>query len=295
MQIKWSVVFPAVMRMFVFYSRTRHESWTGEVMTIYNTYYRAVDREADAESKRDVKDAADDWSKFAAEAAFEPESRFDNKSLQVQGTDRSNRWVDKPQDLKSTDSIVSIVHTAREAPVVSRFQVVAKPQYAGQEFYDSLVSWVSTCSAVSQWKVMNPILGSSGPDSAVFYLNRPLSDGTVGSLVTEITVRLGEYLEELDRPPFGLMRLGKGIYGVDVPSSSDQRNKLAMSKDFGSAGYIISSIVCKAAMIAANDLNFSAKSGEHKEVAKRMGGEDEYAKAVLRNILAMDLKWELIE
>lgn len=119
------------MRMFVFYSRTRHESWTGEVMTIYITYYRAVDREADAESKRDVKDAADDWSKFAAEAAFEPESRFDNKSLQVQGTDRSNRWVDKPQDLKSTDSIV---HTAREAPVVSRFQEVAKKMGGKDEY-----------------------------------------------------------------------------------------------------------------------------------------------------------------
>lgn len=294
MLIKWSVVKPAVMEMFKFYSHSKHDTWTGEVMTVYARYYRAVDRPADAESKRDVAEAAKDWDDFAESAAFRPQSAFDKKTLQVQGTDRSNRWIDRPENLKPDDSIVSIMHIARTAPVVSRFQVVVRPEFAGQEFYGMLVHWASSSSAVSQWKVMNPILGSSGPDSAVFYLNQPLSDGTVQALIIEISEKLAAILQELDSPPFGLQRLGVGIYGIDVPTNNVQRNQLSMTRDVGSAGQIISSIVCKAAMFAANDLYFHPKMAEHQQKATLLGGPENYAKEVLRNVLRMDLGWELI-
>jgi hypothetical protein len=294
MKIEWLMLRPAVLEFFKFYTTNPRQTWTGEVKIVYAKYYRAVDRQ-DEGSKAIVEDAAENWDEFATKAVFEPRSRFDNKSLQVQGIG-GNRWIHNAQELRADDEIVSIVHEARAAPVVSRFQVVVKAEFAGQELYDAIARWASSCSAVSQWKVLNPVLGSKGPDSTVFYLNRPLQDQTVQALLIEIAENLRECLEDLNPPPFGLECLCKGIYGIDVPSNEVQRNKLLIAKDYGSAGSIISSIVCKAAFLAANDLYHRPERQQHQEVAKKWGGEENYIKEVLRNVLQKDFQpaWELV-
>jgi hypothetical protein len=143
--------------------------------------------------------------------------------------------------------------------------------FAGQQFYEAIVSWASRCSAVSEWKVMNPILGGTGPDSAVFYLNRPLRDQTVQALLIEIEEKLRGRLEALNPSPFGLARLWDGIYRIDVPSQEIQRDRLKIAKDYGSAGTIISSIVCKVAWLAAKDLYHGSNRDQKQEVARKWG------------------------
>jgi hypothetical protein len=228
MKIKWTILRPAVEEMFAFYKLNHRGTWTGEVMSIYQRYYRTIDRESDPDLSALVEDAAEDWDEFAEKAAFEPQSRFDKKSLQVQGIDKSNRWIEGRQELKKEDTIVSIVHTARSAPVVSRFQ---------------------------------------------------------------------GYLEDLVPPPFGLARLAEGVYRIDVPTEETQRNRLLIAKDYNSAGTIVSSIVCKAAMLSANDLFWSQDKQRKRGIADQLGGEENYIKELLRNILRHDFQppWELVE
>ena len=60
-------------------------------------------------------------------------------------------------------------------------------------------------------------------------------------------------LEDLNHTPLGLLRCGHGVYGCDVPGEDVQRNVLNITSDFGSAGTIIASVLCRAAWLAASN------------------------------------------
>jgi hypothetical protein len=92
MKIAWSTLKSAVLEVFNFYKWKNCDTWTAEVKSVYTKYYRTVERQTEEELS---SDAADDWDEFARKAVFQPASRFDNKSLQVQGIDGSNRWVER--------------------------------------------------------------------------------------------------------------------------------------------------------------------------------------------------------
>lgn len=148
----------------------------------------------------------------------------------------------KDLPLISGDKIISIYHKVRERPLKSRLNIIVNSETAGASLYESLKDCVSRHPCVAKWKVMNPDLGSNGPDSAVIYLSDNLSSAGVIDVANIITRTLGPSL--VAPGIFGLQKFAAGIYGCDLPTRLEQTR--VGVKEFNSAGGIISAVLAKA-------------------------------------------------
>lgn len=284
MNISWTNIKSAVLFYFdqiklkgpVEGGKLPHSAYT---RAIYNHYYRNVTRNASSH----VHDM-DEWNSFAKDAVFKPKSKWDNKKLQIQRQGH-NHFIDKTTDLQQNDSIITIYHEVRAFTAVSRINVVVKASATGKALYENLGSWLSSAnSSVSAWKVMNPQLGSTGPDSAVIYLNENLDSANVKKLVSSLNSKLTSDLEAIS--VFGLEALAAGLYGFDIPSTDVQQNRLGIQQaDQGSAGTIISAIISKAVVLGYQDV-IKKQIQEHQQPT--------YIKAFLDNVLKLDLGWTLV-
>lgn len=246
--------------------------------SIYRHYYRNVTRKPRS-SEPDMAE----WNQQASDAVFKPASRWDNKKLQIQRSGH-NHFIDSASQLLSTDGIITIYHEVRRRPAVSRINVVVKAASAGYPLYQKfLAAGVSSHACVADWKVMNPDLGSSGPDSAVIYLCETLGSANSLKLIGELQTALTDDLEAID--VFGLQKLDNGLYGCDIPSVSDQMNKLGIPQsDCGSAGTIICAVISKAVVLGYRDI-------VKRHIAVR--DEERFLREMLRNVLGIDLGWDL--
>lgn len=187
--------------------------------------------------------------------------------------------------------ITAIYHVVREKEILSRIQIIIKPQISGQPLYENFLRYVSSNPAVSAWKVMNPDLGSNGPDSAVIYLNTSLHSPYVQELSQELVRNLGTQLEAPPIAPLGLLQIHPGIYGLEVPTKHLQTHALGIpKKNTGSAGAIMSALISTAAV----SLHQTLLSNPSK-LAEFKLGKIEYMKTHFKNSLTDSVGWTLTD
>lgn len=270
-----------------------YRQWT------YQQYQQSVQRTPNTQQAGTVQASQTQWAQAAPQAAFaspnpsQPRaSDGDQSRLQVQNSQTGTQWRDSAQAVLPNDSIVSVMHIVHsQLPTVARLQVTVRAEAAGLALHDELSRWLSLFDVVNQWKVMNPHAGAHGPDSAVIYLNRSLGDGAVTQLVDSLATNLRNVLEDLNPPPLGLTRCGAGIYGCDVPTENVQRDRLGIQQqDMGSAGWIIASLLCKAAWNAAS----LVRNNQHDRDFVQQHGDDAFMRAVLTNVAQANLHWNVV-
>ncbi len=299
MDLSWNNIGPITKALFKSYQQEpsavqqHYREWT------YQQYQQGVLRTPNTLQAGIVQSNQSQWPQAAAQAAFVPPnpsqpraSDSDQRRLQVQNSQTGTEWRDSEQAVLANDTIVSIMHIVHnQQPTVARLQVTVRAEFAGLALHDELGRWLSLFDVVNQWKVMNPQAGAQGPDSAVIYLNRALGDGAVNTLADSLSTNLRNALEDLNPQPLGLARCSAGIYGCDVPSQNDQRNRLGIQQThLDSAGWIIASLLCKAAWKAASLVRDNQKDRDYVN----LHGEDAFMRAVLTNVAQDNLGWKVV-
>jgi hypothetical protein len=252
---------------------------------VYHQHYRPSHRKSE---KQDYETNMASWAEFAHRAAFAPTSRWDNKLLQIT-TPSGNVFAKSPNELTNHISTTAIYHQVRSKEICSRIQLITTASFTGQPLYKHLLPYLSGSPAVSAWKVMNPELGSTGPDSAVIYLNMALDSLPVQELIKTLATNLAAYLEAPSVPPLGLEVLCPGIYGLDVPTPQQQVEVLGITpKDMGSAGTIVSALISKAAVALDKHLSTNVT-----ELARFNKDKKWYMRNFFENVLKLNLNWNL--
>jgi hypothetical protein len=296
MKLLWTDVRATAMALFNSYSkhpeRGEHDfrGWT------YDQYRTGCQRVVHDNLNGDLVRNSGAWQQGAVPTAFaqpptgQPAAwSGDTRRLQVQGPSGGNRWLTDASQLQHGDTVVSILHEVHGGQTRSRLQVTVRADRTGLGLYESLRVWLSLFDIVLQWKVLNPQAGATGPDSAVVYLSRDLDDGDTRMLVSSLEANLHYVLEDLNHTPLGLLRCGHGVYGCDVPGEDVQRNVLNITSDFGSAGTIIASVLCRAAWLAASN----RRSQPQDELWIAQHGDEAYVRGTLERVVKRDLNWEL--
>jgi hypothetical protein len=294
MKIKWDFIeqaFIACCEHVVKLKKTglSDESTIRQMCTkyIYHQFYRPTQRKS---QKEDYSANLSTWNNEASSAVLNPDSRWDNRLLQV-NTQSGNLFTRKQEEVKQATKISAIYHQVRDDAICSRIQIVTQPGFSGQPLYQELLGYLSSSSsAVSAWKVMNPELGSKGPDSAVVYLNKSLDSPEVHDLVEKLLPGLSAHLEPLSPPPLGLEIVSPGIYGMDLPPKDVQVGKLGINpKDTGSAGMIVSAVLGRAATLIDGLLR-----SDQIEMGKFNSDRQKYMKEFFGNVIREDLGWTLV-
>lgn len=294
MKIKWDFIEQAFISCCEEVSRLKKEGYSDEstirqicTMYIYHQFYRPTQRKS---QKEDYATNLSTWNNEASSAVLNPNSGWDNRLLQV-SAQSGNLFTHKQEEIAQATKISAIYHQVRDGAIFSRIQIVTQPGFSGQPLYQELLRYLSgSSSAVSAWKVMNPELGSNGPDSAVVYLNKPLDSPEVRDLIKEIVPRLSAHLEPLSPPPLGLEIVSPGIYGIDLPAQKIQIDTLGINpKDTGSAGMIVSAVIGKAATLIDGLLRTNPTEAGIFNNDRR-----KYMKDFFENMIRIDLGWTLV-
>lgn len=284
MKQRWSVLREACGKSYRFYDGQKATNYSAMATWIYKHVYRA--HRNVVYSAENVKNQ-NYWDEYTFNAVGRGRSKGQELTAQIQ-TAAGNEWV-AHTEMRITptqqDKLISVVHDLSNADTRARFQVTVKPEFCGQPLHAALLKLKLSRTPIAQFKVMNPKMGSEGPDSAVFYLSEPLSSGGVTGLVSAMKASLDRMLEPLDPAPWGLQVLTPGIYGIDVPTETEQRDILGLTTDFGSAGNILSHLVAVAA----------AHTWKSDPDLPLRG--DEMYNAVRENLATMcgQLGWELVD
>ncbi|MDL2356265.1 MAG: hypothetical protein QFF03_13495 [Pseudomonadota bacterium] len=248
MKQRWSVLREACGKSYRFYDGEEAANYSTMAGWIYKHIYRAhrhvVFSAVNAKNQ-------EYWDEYTFNAVGRGRSQGKDLTAQIQNR-AGNQWV-AHTEMRITpaqqDKLISVVHDLSNADTRARFQVTVRPEFCGQPLHAALLKLKLSATPISQFKVMNPKMGSEGPDSAVFYLSEPLSGGGVTGLISAMKASLDSMLEPLDPAPWGLQVLTPGIYGIDVPTEAEQRDILGLTTDFGSAGNILSHLVAVAAAL----------------------------------------------
>lgn len=250
MKISWSQIQDASMRAFKHYLNSVSQS--GVTATVYDEYRASGARAAlSAEDKAYV------------ESQLMPEFQTEIDKIQkgTTGGFPSIQIRDAAGQIAySTPTARRPVATGEQAECIlfngwpgedaGRIQIVVKPRDTGRRLIIALFDIAKASSIVGSWKVMNPVMGSTGPDSAVLYLLCPVGDQRVLTLLGLIRSKLENSLDENCRTPLGLVKLHKGIFGLDLPPKKIQQECLGM-REVGTAGGVIANIISKGAYKAA--------------------------------------------
>ena len=305
MKIEWSVVRHETHKAFFSFTKNvGSENYLKTSGGIYVNSYRPVVRPVTDGESAAVKKANETW-KDDAKSKVGRTSQGAVVGLQIRRGGKLER-VFRPEDLRHDDSVDCVLHRHFDATNVSRVQVVVNAETAGMKLHQMLNQNVQWGKAVTQWKVMSPDLGSTGPDSAVIYFSVPLNDAKVIATIGSLEKVLGDVLAPLNTPPFGLMTVSRGIYGADIPTEEQQGQVLKMKRlDFGSAGTIISRVITESAYRLAcnylaggafNDSDTLASSEAwQKEFGKSKEALDQELKGEMKSLLSRELEWELVD
>ena len=197
------------------------------------------------------------------------------------------------QEVRSGHRITALVCKESGGTSSGRVQIVVGPEHTGFALADALNNLLKggLNQIVNKWKVLTPELASSGPDSAVLYLNVPITDPLVGKLVTTLHSGLAEKLEPLQRMPLGMMQLGPGIYGTQLLTSS-QYTKMDIGKEGqGSWGAIASRAIACAAFDSANKIRERA-GGDEKKLDRYLK-DPVFVGKYMQGYLQKQLNWQI--
>jgi hypothetical protein len=298
MKQRWSVLGKAAWLAYATYAQRGEANYSGMAKHIYTDIYRKCFRDL-AFSKENAENQ-NGWTTYVSDSVGSQRSQGKKVTAQIQ-TQNGNEWVDERDSRIHDKPPISIVHDLSSAETRARIQVIVRPEYCGQPLYAALLVLKLEGSPITQFKVMNPKVGSEGPDSAVFYLGAALSDAGVMGLVSDLAGGLNSMCEPLKEAPWGLQELRPGIYGIDVPTNAQQRNILQMTRDFDSAGNILSHLVAVAAARTwqKRALELEAVAAVRtRQKSSQLHKEDAYvAYVALYNELAkicLEINWVLV-
>ena len=174
----------------------------------------------------------------------------------------------------------------------SRLNLVVRPECTGLPLRTKLIPLCfESRSVISDWKVMSPTLATEGPESAVIYLGAPLQDEKVRHLITTLSTGLRDDLVSLQSCPWGHVELRSGIYGFDLLDREVERNVLGQVSG-GSAGNLMSAILCKAAWEAYDWLYRQADSVQRRAQLNNNAQREDFVRSKLDEVLS-ELGWEL--
>jgi hypothetical protein len=250
MKISWSSIRDASMRAFKNYLDSAHRN--GVTGAIYNEY-RASSFRAPLSTTDRARVESQLMSEFQLEIdKIQKGTKIDFPTIQIRDFAGKIAYS-RPENrrkIEQGEQAECIIINGMPGEIAGRLQIVVKPQYTGMVLVHSLFEIVKNVSIVNHWKVMNPVMGSTGPDSAVLYLLRSIEDGQVLTLIGLIRSKFENALDENCKTPLGLTKLYKGIFGLDLPSEKIQREYLGMH-EVGTAGGVIAHIISKGAYDAA--------------------------------------------
>jgi hypothetical protein len=217
---------------------------------IYEKYRESSNRKPlTDEEKKTIHNTS--WREYIDEAARAQQET--EVSLQIRDAsgqmqyDRNCRR--KPQ---TGDVLEAIIHSKTAHVPASRLQFIVTPLAGGAYLHVHLKDIMKNSNIVTQWKVMNPELGATGPDSAVLYLNCGIEDPQVGLLIGLVkSSKIGKYLDKNCQTPLGLIRLADGVFGCDLPRPDLQHGYLE-SSTLNSAGWVMASVIAKGLLAARN-------------------------------------------
>lgn len=217
---------------------------------IYAKYRESAERKSlTNEENKKISDTS--WPEYIREA----ESEQKKAQVQLQIKDASgNMHYDKncSRTVLVGDILEAIIHIKTEQVAASRLQFIVAPLAAGAYLHFHIKDIMENCNIVTQWKVMNPQLGATGPDSAVFYLNCGIEDPQVGLLIARVKgSKLGQYLERNCQTPLGLIKLEDGVFGCDLPHPDLQKGYLG-STTLNSAGWVVASVIARGVLAACD-------------------------------------------
>lgn len=280
MIIDWNNIKSCVLLYYNMEKKQPSKEFNAHTGSIYNHFYRNIPRSDPGHID------LSDWNSKATKFITNEQPLLEKVSLQVKR--EGAVFVKKAAQLAHNDSITAIYFTLEKRPKLAkaRINVVVKSSSSGISLFEKM-HFVSTKKCVESWKVMNPKMGSTGPDSAVIYLCEALNSANTQALIAQLNDDLSADLEEIKA--FALQRLGKGLYGCDLPSEDIQLNRLKiLPRDTGSAGWIISSVLSKAIVYGAREMK---KIKGHQTWAADK--QSKYIMEYLSIVLWKDLGWKL--
>jgi hypothetical protein len=194
----------------------------------------------------------------------------------------------------------------------SRINIVVRPECTGQPLFKKfcVLSMMlnrlnSTSSgAICTWKVMNPVLGSESPESAVIYFSEPLADAKVWHVITVLSDFFHSELVALTDTPFGMIKIRDGIYGCDLPDENTEKRAFDNNTSRSSAHRLMSMILCKAGWEAAKNLEHepevrSKDTGASQKILEKFNSkvltveQEETCVKVYLDLVLRELGWKL--
>ena len=302
MKISWNGIKDVAFKAFNNY--TDGASFTAVSKYIYDYYRASASRSALSGSQQGLidKHLSPDWEKAVGEVQGNTNQQL-GQVLQIRDTNNSLAYSapGARRAVGQGEVAECVLHNkANGGPQMGRLQIVVKPEATGAWLNKQLYAIMAGSACVSQWKIMNPSLGSSGPDSAVVYLACPIDDAQVNNLIGNILATdVRKFLDDGCRAPLGLTVFAAGIFGCDLPTENIQRNTLGMSHT-GSAGDIIARVISrgtqKAAIALCSNDETSKKNAAAIELeAQSVGNEkavDNFIRAAVKSAVE-EIGWTL--
>jgi hypothetical protein len=301
MKLKWSIMKQPAFLALEFFEYERKPTFMDGVRPLYGRYRTGVlpRNPAPGPATEAFNASKDQWN-AKARALCSPEKETPwGKSVRSRSTTQEIRsqislmYEDDGKSVFGTapppgttiDAVQCYVNT--KLTERSRLNLVVRPECCGHSLREKLTHLcLGWGPLIQQWKVMNPTLGAEGTESAIIYLGEPFDDAKVKGLICQLSGDLRQELIALNQCPFGLIKLADGIYGCDIVGDEKEQCTLGR-KSQGSAGDLISTILCKAAWETAEDI-------WHGKNARKMTEEEEERclRTHLTGIL-QELGWEL--
>lgn len=280
---------------------------------VYSTHYRSDPSDSERETPTNgvsfstgAPESTQQWQRNSVDFA----KRLQNlrrKPIFMQVNRPGSRGVKSIRnvytDLQPNDRVSALGEILTFGPINSRLQVTVDAGSCGTPLLNELKSMdLDQYGIIARWKVMNPGLGATGPDSCVLYLTLPLIHAHVDNLINALAQRLGGSLRPIrPAPPLGLQEMHAGIFGCDL-LDEETANRLSLDNS-GSAGGLMASLIDLIGHRAAErvfrlentkEADYSAIDGATKiHIDNAMGGYEVLLLNVARDLIEGDLDWEL--
>jgi hypothetical protein len=286
MKLKWSAMKEPTFWALGYFEYKRKSAFTEGIRPVYNQYRQSVRprQPAPGPATTTFNASKDQWDDLALALCSEKQS---NSSINLMyGKGNQSVFDRTPPPGTPIDAVQ--YNVASLTPACSRLNLVVRPECCGHALRTK-VSFILARqwrTVIQQWKVMSPTLGAEGTESAVIYLRVPLDDAKVTGLITELSEELRQELQELNSCPFGLINMARGIYGCELLAIEKETPTSGITSQ-GSAGDLMSMIICKAAWQTAEDIFHGPTKRKTTEAE-----EERLLKSQLARVL-QDIEWEL--
>jgi hypothetical protein len=300
MKLKWSIMKQPAIFALEFFEPKRMPTFMLGVYPLYDRYRRIVlpRNPAPGPATEAFNTSKDEWD-AASRALCSPKKDTPWGSTVRRAPNAGNIFLMYEED-NQEKSVVYGRSPPPNAPIHavqhrvnpniiarSRLNLVVRPECCGHPLREKLTHLcIGWGPVIQQWKVMSPTLAVEGPESAVIYLGVTFDDAKVKGLICKLSDDLRRELTTLNQCPFGLIKVADGIYGCDIVDD-EMGQAILGTKSQGSAGNLISTILCKAAWETAEDI-WHGKNARRTTEAE----EEKCLRTQLASVLN-ELKWEL--